>query len=121
LSAFQERILAILLSINNTTVLIRWKAPKKPAQGPLQGYQVDVLQETFKEMFLPSSSVTVGPNVTELELTGLRPSTNHLARVAAYNEAGMRYGSQVFFTTAKKGKLGLFKSFSSNLTDKLKR
>ena len=50
-----------------------------------------------------SSSVTVGPNVTELEIKGLKPFTGHVVRVAAYNKAGKRFSSEVFFTTAKNG------------------
>ena len=70
----------------------------------MQGFQVEVLQESFKEvMFLMSSSVTVGPNVTELEIKGLKPFTGHVVRVAAYNKAGKRFSSEVFFTTAKNG------------------
>ena len=79
---------------------------------------MEVLQEAFQGMFLIASSVTVGPDVSELAITGLRPFTNHMARVAAYNSGGKRFSSQMFFTTSKDGKVVLVKSLWSNLARK---
>lgn len=90
--------------LNSTAVVIQWKEPKS-SNSPVKSYYVEVLEETFKDMFLISTSVTVRANVSTLAIAKLRPFTSYIARVAVQTEAWKRFSSEVFFTTAQNGKL----------------
>ena len=91
--------------LNSTAVLIKWKEPESDPNNPALSYNVEMLEETFQDMFLISSSVKVGPTVSELAIGKLRPFINYIARVAVQTKVGMRFSSEVFFNTAKSGKL----------------
>ncbi|XP_078363387.1 uncharacterized protein LOC144647455 [Oculina patagonica] len=88
--------------LNSTAVVIQWKEPKNP-NSPVLNYYVEMLEETFQDMFLVSTSVTVGPSVSKLAIGKLRPFTNYIARVAVQTKAGKRFSDEVFFTTSESG------------------
>lgn len=90
--------------LNSTAVVIQWKEPQNP-NSPVLNYYVEMLEETFTDMFLVSTSVTVGPSVSELAIGKLRPFTNYIARVAVQTKVGKRFSDEVFFTTSKSGEL----------------
>ena len=85
-------------------MVIEWKEPESDSDSPVLSYNVEMLEETFQDMFLISSSVTVGPSVSQLTIGKLRPFINYIARVAAQTKYGKRFSSEVFFNTAKSGK-----------------
>lgn len=91
--------------LNSTAVVIEWKEPVNDLDSPVLSYNVEMLEETFQDMFLVSTSVTVGPSVSKLAIGKLRPFTNYIARVAAQTEVGKRFSDEVFFNTAKSGRL----------------
>ena len=90
--------------LNRTAVLIQWTEPKNP-NSPVLNYYVEMLEETFQDMFLVSSSVTVGPSVSELVIGKLRPFANYIARVAVQTKVSKRFSDEVFFTTSNNGEL----------------
>ena len=91
--------------LNSTAVLIEWNGPDNDPNSPVLSYSVEMLEETFQDIFLISSSITVGPRVSELAIGKLRPFINYIARVAVQTKVGRRFSSEVFFNTAKSGKL----------------
>ena len=96
---------ATVRPLNSTAVLIEWKEPDNDPNSPVLSYNVEMLEETVQDMFLISSSVTVGSSVSKLAIGKLRPFINYIARVAVQTKVGRRFSSEVFFNTAKSGKL----------------
>ena len=86
--------------IDYSTVFIKWeRLPQRDVRGILRGYRIHILIAYYWSNL---RNITVGPEIQEMRISGLRSSTTYRIWVKPFTskgEAGQRY--ERWITTSK--------------------